>query len=126
MRITSGCSAELRPPLMTRLARYRHRVFVETLGWQLQCRDAIARVLRGEQSTFKFEERLRTGTGEWRWVLCGGAVTERDADGNETLRETRDDAIREMMEEASKQFTPVFVDACGIQKLLHYMYGPGS
>ena len=41
MRITSGCSAELRPPLMTRLARYRHRVFVETLGWQLQCRDAL-------------------------------------------------------------------------------------
>lgn len=41
MRITSGCSAELRPPLMTRVARYRHRVFVETLGWQLQCRDAL-------------------------------------------------------------------------------------
>ena len=41
MRITSGCSAELRPPLMTRMARYRHRVFVEKLGWQLHCRDAL-------------------------------------------------------------------------------------
>ncbi len=51
---------------------------------QLQCRDAIARVLRGEQSTFKFEERLRTGDGQWRWVLCGGAVIERDAQGRVT------------------------------------------
>lgn len=41
MRFTSGCSAELRPALMQRLARYRHRVFVETLGWQLQCRNAL-------------------------------------------------------------------------------------
>ena len=41
MHITSGCSAELRPPLMTRMARYRHRVFVEKLGWQLNCRDAL-------------------------------------------------------------------------------------
>lgn len=41
MRITSGCSAELHPPLMTRMARYRHRVFVEKLGWQLHCRDAL-------------------------------------------------------------------------------------
>lgn len=41
MRFTSGCSAELRPTLMQRLARYRHQVFVETLGWQLQCRNAL-------------------------------------------------------------------------------------
>src|SRR3989344_1285101 len=41
MRITSGCSAELRPPLMTRMARDRHRAFGENLGWQLRCRDAL-------------------------------------------------------------------------------------
>lgn len=41
MRITSGCSAEISTPLMHRMARYRHRVFVETLGWQLKCRDAL-------------------------------------------------------------------------------------
>lgn len=41
MRITSGCSAELHPPLLTRMARYRHRVFVEKPGWQLHCRDAL-------------------------------------------------------------------------------------
>lgn len=41
MRFTSGCSAELRQPLMIRMARYRHRVFVERLGWKLHCRDAL-------------------------------------------------------------------------------------
>ncbi len=41
MHITSGYSAELRQSLMNRMGHYRHRVFVETLGWQMQCRDAL-------------------------------------------------------------------------------------
>ena len=51
---------------------------------QERCKADVMAVLSGRQTTFKFEERLRTGTGEWRWVLCGGAVTERDADGKVT------------------------------------------
>lgn len=45
------------------------------------CRRTVSDVLRGLQTTFKFEARLRTGDGRWRWVLCGGAVTERSSEG---------------------------------------------
>lgn len=51
---------------------------------QERCKRAIRQVLQGEVPTFKMEERLRTGDGQWRWVLCGGAVTERDANGRVT------------------------------------------
>ncbi|MDP3422218.1 MAG: EAL domain-containing protein [Burkholderiaceae bacterium] len=51
---------------------------------QLKCKRAILEALRGNNATFKFEERLRTGDGQWRWVLCGGAVTDRDAQGHAT------------------------------------------
>jgi diguanylate cyclase (GGDEF)-like protein/PAS domain S-box-containing protein len=51
---------------------------------QERCKADVMAVLSGRQATFKFEERLRTGNGEWRWVLCGGAVTERDAQGKVT------------------------------------------
>ncbi len=47
-------------------------------------RQEVMKVLRGEQPTFRFEERLRTGDGQWRWVLCGGAVIQRDAQGRVT------------------------------------------
>lgn len=51
---------------------------------QLQCRQAIIEVLKGSRSSFKFEERLRWHDGHWSWVLCGGTVTERDAQGRAT------------------------------------------
>lgn len=51
---------------------------------QLRCKRAILEALRGKNATFKFEERLRTGDGQWRWVLCGGAVTDRDDQGHAT------------------------------------------
>lgn len=41
MRIFSGEPAALRPELMVDMARYRHKVFVEKLGWQLQCEDSL-------------------------------------------------------------------------------------
>jgi diguanylate cyclase (GGDEF)-like protein/PAS domain S-box-containing protein len=45
---------------------------------------AVIEVLKGTKPTFKFEERLSCGDGTWRWVLCGGAATERDSDGRVT------------------------------------------
>jgi diguanylate cyclase (GGDEF)-like protein/PAS domain S-box-containing protein len=51
---------------------------------QLACKGAIADVLRGKHTSFKFEERLRRGDGSWCWVLCGGTVTGRDAQGRVT------------------------------------------
>lgn len=37
MRFISGTPENLRTEIMTSVAMYRHRVFVEKLGWQLQC-----------------------------------------------------------------------------------------
>ena len=51
---------------------------------QLTCKHAIAEVLAGHRSSFKFEERLRRGDGSWCWVLCGGTVTGRDSRGRVT------------------------------------------
>lgn len=51
---------------------------------QARCWESIVQVLSGAQPTFKFQERLRTGDGTWRWVLCGGAATERDPQGRVT------------------------------------------
>lgn len=41
MRIISGESTHLQPAMMSRLARYRHEVFVQRLGWTLPCPDGI-------------------------------------------------------------------------------------
>ena len=41
MRFISGNSTSLRSDVMTGVANYRHRVFVEKLGWQLQCEKGI-------------------------------------------------------------------------------------
>lgn len=41
MHFISGMPADLQPDLMTGVARYRHKVFVETLGWQLQCDNGL-------------------------------------------------------------------------------------
>jgi len=37
MRFTVGNPSTLSPELMSDIGRYRHKVFVERLGWQLQC-----------------------------------------------------------------------------------------
>lgn len=39
MDISTGNSRELSTNVMTELARYRHKVFVEKLGWELKCSD---------------------------------------------------------------------------------------
>jgi N-acyl-L-homoserine lactone synthetase len=41
MEYVSGTAGELRPELFTGMARYRHRVFVEALGWDLAVRDGL-------------------------------------------------------------------------------------
>ena len=41
MRFVSGVPSELQPGLVADVARYRHKVFVEKLGWQLKCENAF-------------------------------------------------------------------------------------
>ena len=41
MRFFSGTPSDLQPGLVTDMARYRHKVFVQKLGWQLQCENAL-------------------------------------------------------------------------------------
>jgi acyl homoserine lactone synthase len=41
VQFISGKPADLQCDLMTGVARYRHKVFVETLGWQLQCQNGL-------------------------------------------------------------------------------------
>lgn len=41
MQFLSGKPADLQPDLMRRVARYRHQVFVEKLGWELQCNNGL-------------------------------------------------------------------------------------
>ncbi len=41
MNIVAGIPADLQPNLITGMGRYRHRVFVEKLGWQLQCENGL-------------------------------------------------------------------------------------
>lgn len=41
MRFLSGTPSDLQPGLVTSVARFRHKVFVQKLGWQLQCENAL-------------------------------------------------------------------------------------
>lgn len=41
MQFLSGKPTDLRPNLMNRVARYRHKVFVEKLGWELHCNNGL-------------------------------------------------------------------------------------
>lgn len=41
MNIVTGTSSDLSLEIMAGVARYRHRVFVEKLGWQLRCENAL-------------------------------------------------------------------------------------
>jgi N-acyl-L-homoserine lactone synthetase len=58
----TGKTADLHPAVVTGLAEYRHRVFVEQLGWQLNCKEGL------ELDEFDHEGTLyvvaRNGGGE--------------------------------------------------------------
>lgn len=41
MEFLMGTPATLKPALMNDMARYRHKVFIEKLGWQLKCTGAL-------------------------------------------------------------------------------------
>jgi acyl homoserine lactone synthase len=41
VRFISGNSKHLSPAVMAEVGQYRHRVFVEKLGWQLQCEQGL-------------------------------------------------------------------------------------
>lgn len=43
--------------------------------------DRFDRHVRGEIAQFEAEHRLRTKSGEWKWILTRGRVTERDESG---------------------------------------------
>lgn len=43
--------------------------------------DRFDRHVRGEVAQFEAEHRLRTKSGEWKWILTRGRVTERDESG---------------------------------------------
>ncbi len=47
-----------------------------------QAREALQRYLRGEAPAYAVEHRLRVKSGEWRWFLGTGRITERDDRGN--------------------------------------------
>jgi PAS domain S-box-containing protein len=66
----------------------------------------LERCFRGETALYEAEYRMRTHSGEWKWVLARGKVLERDADGNPirfsgthqdiTERKHADNALRRM------------------------------
>ena len=62
MEFLTGKTADLHPAVVTGLAEYRHRVFVEQLGWQLNCKEGL------ELDEFDHEGTLyvvaRNGGGE--------------------------------------------------------------
>lgn len=41
MQIMTGCCDELPRSVAVELGRYRHRVFIEAMGWELQCEDGL-------------------------------------------------------------------------------------
>lgn len=43
--------------------------------------NAVVAVMKGERPQYAEEHRVRTVSGEWRWLLSRGRVTERAADG---------------------------------------------
>ena len=49
-----------------------------------KAREALVPVLRGEDAEYDIELRLRTRSGEWKWLHARGRVTERDAAGRAT------------------------------------------
>jgi PAS domain S-box-containing protein len=67
---------------------------------------ALERCFKGETSLYEAEYRMRTRSGEWKWVVARGRVLERDSDGNPirfsgthqdiTERKRADDALRRM------------------------------
>jgi N-acyl-L-homoserine lactone synthetase len=41
VQIISGTTVDLHGDVITRMARYRHRIFIERLGWQLRCENSL-------------------------------------------------------------------------------------
>ncbi len=54
---------------------YAHPDDLKTMG------DSIKRVMSGQAESHEVETRYRTLTGEYRWVLTRGKISERDANG---------------------------------------------
>ena len=46
-----------------------------------QCQAAVQAHFAGKTPRYQTEHRLRTKSGEWRWILSRGKITERDAQG---------------------------------------------
>ena len=48
---------------------------------RLQYTESLVRALKGEAAVFDTEFRIRTRTGDWKWLHARGRVTERGAEG---------------------------------------------
>jgi PAS domain S-box-containing protein len=70
-------------PRLLPLQRVRDFVPVVDLA---RANEAMRRLVKGADAEFSVEHRVRGETGDWRWVLSRGRVTERDAATGHALR----------------------------------------
>ena len=61
-----------------RLDEWERRVHPDDLG---PVEDALSEHIAGETAYYDTEHRMRTATGEWKWIRDVGKVVERDEDG---------------------------------------------
>jgi signal transduction histidine kinase len=67
---------------------------------------SCARVLTGEEKSYSVEHRVKTGHGEWLWILSRAKVVERSADGR-AVRVTGTNAditARKLVEQMKTEF----------------------
>lgn len=67
MKTTIGKSKELSPAIEQALAVYRHRIFIERLGWTLPVEDGV------ERDQFDHEDTLYVMTRDSEGEICGCA-----------------------------------------------------
>ncbi|MDD5361424.1 MAG: PAS domain S-box protein [Ignavibacteria bacterium] len=70
--------------------------------------------ISGKSGLFEVEQRIRTKSGEWKWVLTRGKVVERDSDGNPlrmtgTLTDISEQkSAKEALHESRERFYSLF------------------
>ncbi|WP_342619330.1 EAL domain-containing protein [Rhodoferax sp. GW822-FHT02A01] len=74
---------------------------------------SIERHLRGETASHEAEMRVRTKTGEWKWILTRGKVVEYDADGMPLMMSGThtDISERKVLEQAQREALTVFANS---------------